>query len=179
MKKKMIILTVIFFVGLLACGIAYYFIRNPILFSVTITLGTCFYHFGIRLVVGHGINAIFHNKINYNRRWFKERKFEAKLYKLLKVKKWKKHLPTYDTKAFSVAEHSVEEIVQATCQSEIVHEINMILSFVPVIFTVWFGSLLAFLITSVLAFCFDGIFVIMQRYNRPRLMKLLNRKEKT
>lgn len=171
----MLILTVIFFAGLLACGTVYYFIRNDVLFSVTITFGTCFYHFGMRLAVGHGINAIFHNKMDYNRRWFKEKKFEAKLYKIIKVKKWKKLMPTYDPKSFSATERSVEEIVQATCQSEIVHEIIMLLSFVPVIFTVWFGSLLVFLITSCLAFCFDGIFVIMQRYNRPRLMRLLKR----
>ena len=175
MKKKMIVLALFFFAGLLACGITYYFVRNSILFSFTITFGTCFYHFAIRLVVGHSINAICHNKMNYNRWWFSEKKFEPKLYKFLRVKKWKKHLPTYNPEYYNVREHSVEEIIQVTCQSEIVHELNMLLSFVPVIFTIWFGSLAAFLITSSVAFCFDGIFVIMQRYNRPRLRKLLRR----
>ena len=84
-------------------------------------------------------------------------------------------MPTYNPDYYDVTKHSIEEIIQATCQAEIVHEVNMVLSFVPVIFTIWFGSLAAFLITSCVAFCFDGIFVIMQRYNRPRLMKLLKR----
>lgn len=92
------------------------------------------------------------------------------------VKKWKKHLPTYNPKDYSVADRTVEEIVQVTCQAETVHEINMVLSFVPVVFTIWFGSLVAFLVTSAMAFCLDGLFVIMQRYNRPRLRRLLRKK---
>ena len=173
MNKKMIVLALLFLAGLLACGITYYFIRQSFLFSLTITFGTCFYHFAMRLLVGHSIDAIRHNKMNYNRWWFRERKFEPKLYKFLRVKKWKKYLPTYNPEYFNVRKRSVEEIIQVTCQAEIVHEVNMILSFVPVIFTIWFGSLAAFLITSSIAFCFDSIFVIMQRYNRPRLRRLL------
>ena len=175
MKKKMIAFSLFFLMGLLAFGIAYYFVRKSVLLTLAITFGTCFYHFGMRLVVGHGIDAIFRNKMNYNRWWFKERKYEMKFYNFLRVKKWKKHLPTYNSEYYNVRKHSVEEIIQATCQAEIVHEINMILSFVPVIFTVWFGSLVAFLVTSSVAFCFDSIFVIMQRYNRPRLRRLLKR----
>ena len=171
----MIILATIFLAGLLACGITYYFVRKQFLFSLAITFGTCFYHFAIRLAVGHVIDAIYRNKMNYNKWWFRERKFEAKLYKFLRVKEWKKHLPTYNPKDYSVTERSFEEIIQVTCQSEVVHEINMILSFVPVVFTVWFGSLAVFLITSCIAFCFDSIFVILQRYNRPRLRRLLKR----
>ena len=175
MKKQMILTTVILLVGLLGCGIAYYFTQNAVLFTITITLGTCFYHFAMRLIVGHSIDAIYHNKMNYNRWWFRERKHEAKFYNFLRVKKWKSHLPTYTADYYDMTKHSVEEIIQATCQSEVVHEINMVLSFVPVIFTIWFGSLVAFLVTSFLAFCVDSVFVILQRYNRPRLRRLLRR----
>ena len=175
MKKQMILTTVILLVGLLGCGIAYYFTQNAVLFTITITLGTCFYHFAMRLIVGHSIDAIYHNKMNYNRWWFRERKHEAKFYNFLRVKKWKSHLPTYNADYYDMTKHSVEEIIQATCQSEVVHEINMVLSFVPVIFTIWFGSLVAFLVTSFLAFCVDSVFVILQRYNRPRLRRLLRR----
>lgn len=175
MKNKMILTTIVLLVGLLASGIAYYFTQNAVLFSITVTLGTCFYHFVMRLIVGHGIDAIFHNKMNYNNWWFRERKFETRLYKILHVKKWKKHLPTYNSEYYDIKKHSIEEIIQVTCQSEVVHEINMVLSFLPVVFTIWFGSLVAFLITSCVAFCFDSVFVILQRYNRPRLRRLLKR----
>ena len=173
MKKKMIVLALCFLAGLLAFGIAYYFERKSILLTFAITFGTCFYHFGMRLVVGHGIDAIFHNKMNYNRWWFEERKYEMKFYNFLRVKKWKKHLPTYNSEYYDVKKRSIEEIIQATCQSEVVHEINMVLSFIPVLLTIWFGSLIAFLVTSCVAFGLDGLFVILQRYNRPRLRRLL------
>ena len=177
-KKKMILLTIFFTVGLTAFGVAYYFTRNSVLFSFAITFGTCFYHFAVRLIVGYTIDAIYHDKMNYNRWWFRERRFEAKLYKLLRVQRWKKRLPTYNPKAFRVADHSLEEIIQATCQAELVHELNMILSFVPIVFSIWFGSLAAFIITSCVAFCFDSVFVIIQRYNRPRLRRIIELKRK-
>ena len=173
MKRKMILITIIFSVGFLVCGIAYYFVRNSALFSVTITLGTCFYHFAMRLIVGYSINAIFHNKMNYDRWWFRERKFEAGLYKILHVNNWKKHLPTFNADSYDIRKNSIEYVIQVTCQAEVVHEIIMVLSFVPVIFTVWFGALIAFLVTSIVACIFDSAFVIMQRYNRPRLKRLL------
>ena len=175
MKKKMLLITLILFVGFLVCGIAYYFIGNSVLFTIAITLCTCFYHFAMRLIVGLCIDAIFRNKMNYNKWWFRERKFEARLYKILRVKKWKNRLPTFNSEYFDLKKHSIEEIIQATCQAEVGHEIMMVLSFVPVIFTIWFGSLVAFLITSFIAFCFDSVFVIMQRFNRPRLRRLLKR----
>jgi len=59
-----------------------------------------------------------------------------------------------------------------------VHEVIVALSFVPVIFSVWFESFGVFLITSVLAAGFDMMFVIMQRYNRPRLVRLLEKAER-
>ena len=175
MKKSMIVTALLILTAHAACWITYYFLRYEVLFSLIVTSGTCFYHIAMRLIVGHGIDAIFKNKMNYNRWWFKERKFERKFYNFLRVKKWKKHLPTYNPEYYDVRKHTVEEIIQVTCQAEIVHEINMVLSFVPVIFILWFGSPVAFIVTSSLAFCFDGLFVIMQRYNRPRLRRLLKR----
>ena len=42
-----------------------------------------------------------------------------------------------------------------------------------------FGALPVFVITSTLAACFDAMFVLMQRYNRPRIMKLLEKAERS
>ena len=175
MKKKMISMTVISFAALLISGVVYYFAKIPFFFSTAITFGTIFYHLAVRLAVGHLIDAKYQNHMDYTKKWFAEKSFEQKLYKLLRVKKWKKWLPTYNPEYFDINKHSAEEIVQATCQSEVVHEINMVLSLVPVIAPVWFGSLAVFLLTSAAAFLFDSIFVIMQRYNRPRLIRLIKK----
>ena len=68
---------------------------SSIILSICITLGVIAYHFAMRLIVGTSIDLIFHNKMNYNLFWFRQRKFEKKLYKLLKVRKWAKKIPTY------------------------------------------------------------------------------------
>lgn len=77
---------------------------------------------------------------------------------------------------FSIQNHSWDEIAQAMCQAELVHETNMVLSFLPMIAVKWFGSFGVFLITSVCGAAFDLVFVIIQRYNRPRVVKLALRK---
>lgn len=175
MKKDMIMMTIISLVVLLVSGVVYYFTWNRVLFSVAITFGTILYHLAIRLAVGYLVDAKYHNRMDYTRKWFTERAFERKLYKKIRVKKWKKWFPTFNPQNFDLKSCSVEEIVQVTCQAEIVHEINMVLSFVPIAFSVWFGSIGVFVLTSCAAFIFDSIFVIMQRYNRPRLMRLIGK----
>ena len=175
MKKKMITITVISLIGLSVSGVVYYFTGSPVFFSVAITFGTMLYHFAMRLTVGYLIDAKYHNKMDHTKKWFAERAFERELYKRLQVKKWKKWLPTYNPQDFDLKRHSMKDIVQTTCQAEVVHEVNMVLSFVPVLFSIWFGSLGVFIITSCAAFLFDSIFVIMQRYNRPRLIRLMKK----
>lgn len=136
-----------------------------------ITAMTINYHFTIRLVIGDVTDAIMRNEADWSKPWFRERKFEEKLYKKLKVKKWKNRLPTIDEDAFDLAKKPIERIIGATCQAEIVHELDMLASLAAISFAAWFGSLWVFVITSVLGAAFDLIFVIMQRYNRPRLIK--------
>ena len=175
MKKTMISLTVISLVIMIASCVAYVLTDIRSLFSVVISFGTIFYHLAVRLAIGGLIDAKYHNHIDYTKKWFQERSFEKKLYQALKVKKWKKWLPTFNPEDFDLKNRSLEEILQVSCQAEIVHEVIMPFSFVPILFSVWFGSLGVFIITSCAAFLFDSIFVIMQRFNRPRLMRLLRR----
>ena len=84
-------------------------------------------------------------------------------------------MPTYSPDEFDIKKHSIEEIVQATCQSEIVHELNVVASFIPLVFSIVFGDFFVFLITSLVAACFDLVFVMMQRFNRPRLMRMIKK----
>lgn len=142
------------------------------LFPFIITFGTTAYHFIIRLIVGGVLNLIMKNKADYKKKWYQVSDLEMKFYKKIKVKKWKAKMPTYDADTFDVSKHSWEEIVQATCQSELVHEINAVFSFLPIIASVWFDSFFVFLITSVLGAAFDLMFVFMQRFNRTRIIKV-------
>ncbi len=176
MKRVMFITSAVSGALMAVFGLLYGIYRLPLFLTLLITSGTVFYHFAMRLCVGYGVDGIFHNKMNYKARWFLPRKWEKRFYEILRVKKWKKHLPTFVPESFDMRSHSAEELVAVTCQSEIVHEIIMVLSLLPILFSVWAGELAVFLITSVLSFLFDSLFVILQRYNRPRLMRLIKYK---
>ena len=143
--------------------------------SAAISAGTTCYHFAMRLIVGAIIPHWVKNPMN--RRWFQQKSFEPKLYESLKVKCWKDHMPTYDPSSFSLRKNTLEQIVDNCCVSEAVHETIILLSFLPLLFTLLWGAFPVFLITSLLAATFDSCFVIMQRYNRPRLVQILSKKE--
>jgi len=171
MKRKLIALTVI----LLIINIIFAFLtavyHTDWLLSVTITTGTILYHFAMRLIVGFSVPE----KWNPNSPWFRQKPFEKRLYKKIGVKKWKNKLPTFDPDSFDLEKHSLYEVIETMCKSEVVHEVIMVLSFVPLFFIIFAGTPAVFIITSVIAAMFDGVFVVMQRYNRPRLMKIYNR----
>ncbi|MCD8037022.1 MAG: hypothetical protein LUE88_06590 [Clostridiales bacterium] len=177
MKTKMIFITICTALGAIGSLVAYTAAGVPLFWTFTITFGTCFYHFAVRLIVGYTIDVIFHNdKWDYTWSWFKQNSIEAKLYKIFKVKSWKKSMPTYNSEEFDIKNNSLDYVIRATCQAEAVHEINVVLSFVPIVFSLWVGDLPVFVITSVFAAVYDFMFVIIQRYNRPRLIKILERK---
>lgn len=79
----------------------------------------------------------------------------------------------YTKKWFYVSKHTWDEIVQATCQSEVVHEVNVILSLVPILASLWVGAFEVFFVTSILSAGFDLLFVFMQRFNRARILKMM------
>ncbi len=143
--------------------------------TLAITFGTVFYHFFMRLMVGLLYQKKCNNKIDYTKRWFYVGEREMKLYRRLQVRKWKKHLPTYRNDFFDLGTKTYEQVLMATCQSELVHETIVVFSFLPIIASVWFGASGIFVITSVVAAWFDTLFIILQRYNRPRIIKLLKR----
>ena len=178
MAKGMKILTIAFLILFIVFFAWYILMPRPVLLSICITLGVFLYHFAMRLLVGYTINGIFHNKFNYNAWWFRERKHESKLYKLLRVKRLTRSIPTYSPDTFDIKKHSWEEIAMATCQAELVHEIIILLSFLPILLIIPFGTPVVFVLTSVGSALFDSIFVIVQRYNRPRLISHIEKLKK-
>ena len=175
----MICITAFLLVGLSISVPIFVVTKNDIAEAVAITIGITFYHFAMRLAVGTAVNAVMKNRADHTRAWFREKSFESTLYKLLRVRKWKKYLPTYDPDTFDTLRKTVKEIVGATCQAEIVHEVIMVLSLLPIVFIPFLGGAAALIATSVLAMLFDSLFVILQRYNRPRLIRVMARFQKT
>ncbi len=148
---------------------------NKAILSATITFGTTAYHLVMRLMVGFIFNLMMDNKADYTRRRYQVSRQEMQLYGKLKVKSWKTKLPTYYGALFDPGKHSWEEIAQAMCQAELVHETIAVLSFFPIAAGLWFGDYPVFIITSMAAALVDMLFVITQRYNRGRVMALLKK----
>ena len=142
------------------------------LLPTAISFGTTAYHFCMRLAVGYLIPKLPFDPCHG---WFRPRSWEAGFYGFLRVKRWKGKLPTYDPNEFSLKTQTLEQILRNMCAAELVHEAIMVLSLVPIAFSPIFGALPVFLVTSLTACLFDGLFVIAQRYNRPRLARLVRR----
>lgn len=139
--------------------------------SCAITFGTVFYHFAMRLMVG----CLIFRSPDPGCGWFQQRGWEPKLYQILRVKRWKKHMPTFRPEQFSRKTNTMDQIIRNCCRAEIVHEVIMVLSFLPVLTIPRLGAPGIFWGTSILSALVDGCFVIMQRYNRPRLQRILAR----
>ena len=163
----------------IACFILYYgnYNKSKIFLWSGITAFTIMYHFWVRIIMGN-VSKLFKKNISYKQKWFKERNFEKKLYKALNVKKWKDKSLTYNPESFSLENHSLEEIANTMAKSEIDHWINEIISVSTIFFSILWGEFWIFFGTAIAAMIFDSQFIIIQRYNRPRIVKLLERQKR-
>ena len=150
--------------------------NNQVLVIGIVTF-TIMYHFWTRIILGN-VSKLFKKYINYKQSFFCERKFEKSLYKFLKVKDWKGKALTYNPESFSLKEYSLEEIANTMTKSELDHWINEIISLTSILFSfVWIDLFWAFLISAIIAMIFDSQFIIIQRYNRPRVIKIIEKRQ--
>lgn len=161
--------------GCAAFGGAYHASRGGWAFSALITSAMVVYHMFIRFFAPVLLWVFFRKTYDYRRRWFQPRGWEPRLYRLLGVKRWKGRAITYDPREFSLQLHSLEEIVNNMCHAEAVHELTALLSLLSVLFAIPLGGAAAFWTAAVLAASVDMACVAIQRYNRPRLVRLLER----
>ncbi len=140
-----------------------------------VTAFTVVYHFWGRILLGN-LTKLF--SIRYDQFWFHERRFEKGLYSLLRVRKWKEKVLTYDPDAYDVNRHTLTELANTMAKSETDHWVNEILSLSTLLFALIWGELWIFALTAVLAMVFDAQFIVVQRYNRPRVLKLIERRKR-
>lgn len=165
------------FIESIVCFVLYYadIVRNGVILWTGVTVFTILYQFGLRIAFGELTKRF---KIRYTMWWFKERKGEKKFYNFLRVKKWKDKVLTYDPAAFSLENHTLEEIANTMAKSETDHWINELISISMIFFSLIWGELWIFLTTAILAMLFDAQFIIIQRYNRPRVVKAIERQNR-
>lgn len=151
------------------------YIPSSIVLWTGVTAFTVVYHFWGRILLGN-LTKLF--RIHHGQKWFHERGFERGLYRFLRVRKWKERVLTYDPDAYDVKKHTLEELANTMAKSETDHWVNELLSLSTLLFALVWGELWIFLLSAVLAMAFDAQFIVVQRYNRPRVLKLIERKKK-
>ena len=176
MAKKMTRAALFFMIGTVILTAFYKKTAYGPALSLAITFGTVSYHLVMRLLVGCAFQAVMQNRADLYKRWYRVGRREMAVYEALKVKRWKRRMPTYDNALFDPRLHTWDEVAQAMCQAELVHETIALLSFLPIAAGLRFGAYPVFIVTSVLSAGYDLLFVMMQRYNRQRIMVLLERK---
>ncbi len=134
------------------------------------------YHFGLRILFGEVTKRF---KIDYNHPFYRQRAFEKRLYKILKVRKWKDKVLTFDPEAYDFKNRTLDQLATTMSKSELDHWINEVISVFSVLFIFVWGCPSAFLISAFVAMLFDAQFIVVQRYNRPIVLRLKARMEKT
>ena len=150
--------------------------KTEMILWIGIIAFTIMYHFWVRIIMGN-VSKLFKKHINYEQWWFKEKKFEKGIYELLRVKEWKDKALTYNPESFSLKQHSLEEIANTMVKSELDHWINEIISLTTLFFAIPWGQFWIFLISAIAAMIFDAQFIVIQRYNRPRVVKILGKEK--
>ena len=184
MKNKtllnfIIITIVINIIFIFACILIVIFGYIKPYIAIFITALMFAYHFDIRIIIGC-IVSIFKKRININKKCFYISKKEFERLEKLKVKKWKNNFITLYKNQFEIRKidkEEIEEVIKNNINAEIVH----IFCFIFGLFAIVIGCMISideiviYILTSIFAsICFDLPSILIQRYNRYRLHKILN-----
>ena len=124
--------------------LAYRYWNLEWILAAAISFGTTAYHFVMRLAVGYALPRATRYDFDYHHPWFRPRDWEGAFYKKLKLHRWKGQLPTYAPEQFDLKTNSLHRILQNMCGAEIVHEVIMVLSFLPLVLVPYFGEVFVF-----------------------------------
>ena len=170
----LIVVNLVFIMLTVGFAVLHYMYDEGWMLSAYVTFLTISYHFSMRLIVGEAVTVIYRKReFNLDSVGFRIHSFEKDLYRRLNVKKWKLHMITAKPEQFDLLENSMDDLLHNMAQAELVHRIIMVLSFVPLLLIIPYGAPMVFIVTSIVAALIDLQFVIIQRYNRPRVMKIL------
>lgn len=143
---------------------------------VGVTAFTATFHLWMRIILGN-VTKLF--PIRYTHPWFAQRSFEPTLYRLLRVKRWKDKVLTYNPEQFSLTDYSLDEVANTMAKAETDHWVNQLISLSTLLFGLIWGEGLIFALTALFAMAFDGQFIVIQRYNRPRILRIMAKKQQT
>lgn len=137
-----------------------------------VLMASVFFHVVVMVLSAPLVQAVFKKNFNYRSFWFRQKGFEQTLYRVIKVKIWKSKIVSYDKSEYLFSKHTPLEVIMNMCHAEIVHEVIAVASYLSVLLGLLVDHYLIFLVSS---FCFSLchlVFVFVQRYNRPRVVRI-------
>lgn len=168
----MISIMLIVAVTMLLCYYIHFLTKISFFLYISIISLTIVAHFLVMYISAPIVFMIFRKKFNYNSFWFRPKKFEKVIFDKIRIKHWKTKVPVYNKNEYSLQSHSSEEIIMNMCHAEIVHEVIILTSYLPILMAFFISHYGILVVTSFFFSCFHLMFVLIQRYNRPRVIRL-------
>lgn len=144
--------------------------NNNLMLIIAVLMLNAAFQVIARLLIGTICEGVFENGINSSGDWYKTSAFEDRLYGTLNIKGLKKFLPTFERTDFSLKKDSIQYIIDTGCEVEVEHELCIAASMLGVLFALIFGKVWLFAIVAATAVIYDLLFVVVQRFNRSRLI---------
>ena len=107
------------------------------------------------------------------------RLFEKNIYKTIRVKEWKDKVLTYAPAEFDLKENSLETVANNMAKAELDHWINSLISISTIFFGYISNVFWPFIVSAIFAMAFETQFIVLQRYNRPRVVKIIEKEGKS
>lgn len=143
--------------------------------ALGITAVVVCYHFTTRLVMANifeSVNASYFKPDTFR---FQEMGFEKKLYKILRVRFWKKYIPVFNEEQFALKMNTMDTLIGETCRMEAMHWMNALISLASILFASLFGAAPLFIITAIVGALLELALVAVHRYNRPRFRAMIDK----
>ena len=174
-RKTVVVGTALSFSVGIICAVLNKIYAREVFETLAITLFTTFYHFAMRLITAYAVTVCRRKGAERDSAPLSLCRTERGFYNLIRVKKWKKYAPTYNKEQFDIHKRDYAELCHNMANAEIGHALIVLLSFAPILLEKRLGGGAAFWITSVFAAAFDLQFVFIQRYNRARVSKIMQK----
>jgi len=147
--------------------------EDSIFFSFAILTGCLAAHLIIWILSAIVVVGIMKNRADDESAWFRELTWEKDFFRLIRFRKWKHHLPTYDPRYYDFKTIKYEDLLGIISQTEIVHEMAAVLSLLSMAGTRWPGHGYIIVTIAIIDLLINLIYVCLQRFNRIRLRRLI------
>ena len=149
--------------------------KDSIFCTFAVLTGCLAAHLIIWILSAIVVVGIMKNRADDEYTWFRELSWEKDFYRIIKFRKWKRLLPTYDPRYYDFKALKYEDLLGIISQTEIVHEIAAVLSLLSIAGTRWLDHSYIIVTMAIIDLLINLIYVCLQRYNRTRLRRLIRK----